>query len=785
MDIRAAFQIALKYYQSGNLGQAALQCETILEKNPKEISALHFLGIIYQQLKNYDAAIKYLMIALQLDPNSPEGIYNLGSAFEKKGALDEAINCYQKVILLHPSFVDAYLRLGNIFLAEGRFDKAISCYQKTIELNPSNIGTYYNLGVAFQKKEEFDKAISCYQKVIHYNPKFVDAYINLGISLKKTGKINDAIVYYQKALDLNPTNYLIHTLLGDVFHLKGQLDETLQYFQKAKDLNPTCIDTYSNLGNALAEKGQFDEAIKCFQESLQLNPNYDLAYYSIGNTLYKQGKMNEAIASYDRALNINPKNYVPRFARCFSQLPMIYIDELSIHTSRSNYYKELLNVYEMISLENPSDIKKAAAAEAVGVKQPFYLAYQGLNDKDLQQLYGKCLNKIMLHQYPHFMEYLPMPSYSLGEKIRLGFVSKFFYRHSVWKIPLKGWVENLDNRRFSLYGYCTGTKKDKETERAKNNFIRFVEDIHSFEELCNIIRADNLHVLIYPEIGMDPMSIKLASLRLAPIQCTSWGHPDTSGLSTIDYFISGDLIEPVNGDDHYTEQLIRLPNLSIYYIPPDMPIVDMSRDAFNFRQNSTLYHCCQSLFKYLPQYDEIFPKIAQQVKECQFIFSSHKESNWLTDQFQLRIKKAFDRFNLDVEKYAIFLPYLDTKQYFAIYNLSDVFLDPIGWSGCNSALEAITLNLPIVTFPSKLMRGRETAAILTMMNLKDTIAHSLDEYVNIAAMLGNNSELRKKISGKIAKNKHLVYKDKACITGLEEFFVKAVKEKSNRVIKYR
>src|SRR5260221_487748 len=76
-----------------------------------------------------------------------------------------------------------------------------------------------------------------------------------------------------------------------------------------------------------------------------------------------------------------------------------------------------------------------------------------------------------------------------------------------------------------------------------------------------------LDVLIYPEIGMDPMSIKLASLRLAPVQVATWGHPETTGLPTIDYYLSAEEMEPPEAQENYTERLITLPNLGCFYRP--------------------------------------------------------------------------------------------------------------------------------------------------------------------------------------------------------------------------
>ena len=264
--------------------------------------------------------------------------------------------------------------------------------------------------------------------------------------------------------------------------------------------------------------------------------------------------------------------------------------------------------------------------------------------------------------YPRFADRPSMPAHPTGEPLRIGIVSGYFYSHPVWKIIVKGWIENLDKSKICLYGYSTGKRRDNETDSAKRCFSRFVENMYSFEDWCNTIVNDNLHAIIYPEIGMDPATIRLAALRLAPVQCVSWGHPDTSGLPTIDYYLSGDLMEPPDGDDAYTEQLVRLPNLSIYYTPHEVPGAEADRGMFGLRPRSVLYHCCQTLFKFLPQYDEIFPRIAQQVGDCQFLFSTLPEIRTVIEQFRMRIYQAFARFNLNADDYVVFLPYLDQAQ---------------------------------------------------------------------------------------------------------------------------
>ena len=91
-------------------------------------------------------------------------------------------------------------------------------------------------------------------------------------------------------------------------------------------------------------------------------------------------------------------------------------------------------------------------------------------------------------------------------------------------------------------------------------------------------------------------------------------------MPTLDYFLSSDLMEPPDADDHYSERLIRLPNLSIYYEPLEETPAAMSRSELGLRDDAAVFWCGQSLFKYLPQYDRVFAEIAARVGDCQFVF---------------------------------------------------------------------------------------------------------------------------------------------------------------------
>jgi predicted O-linked N-acetylglucosamine transferase (SPINDLY family) len=455
-------------------------------------------------------------------------------------------------------------------------------------------------------------------------------------------------------------------------------------------------------------------------------------------------------------------------ASCFAELPVVYKEQSEIPQRRAAYERKLRALGEDVG----RGALKGDLIKAIGARHPFLLAYQGENDRALQQVYGELISQVVAQRFS--APPLPPPP-APDEVIRVGIVSSFFYRHSNWKIPIKGWVGQLDRKRFHVTGYHLGMIRDDQTEAASRLCDRFVHRTLDTNGWRREILGDAPHILIYPGLLMDISSIQLAAQRLARVQCNSWGHPETSGLPTMDYFLSSDLMEPADADAFYTEKLVRLPNLSIYYEPVETEPVEVTREEFGLRASATVFWSGQSLFKYLPQYDDVFVRIAREVGDCQFVFLRHFGAPRITAITRERLDRAFASAGLRADDYCIFLNRLSQSKFVAAAGLSDVFLDSIGWSGCNSALECLAQALPVVTFEGKTMRGRHCAAILRMLGSPDTIAATIDDYVAVATRLGRDREFRRAVSSRMAENRDKVYRDRAPVTALETFIERAVR----------
>src|SRR6185295_7722181 len=202
---------------------------------------------------------------------------------------------------------------------------------------------------------------------------------------------------------------------------------------------------------------------------------------------------------------------------------------------------------------------------AVGTVQPLLLAYQEADNRDLLHRHGKLCARLM----DDWAGREGLRAASRGRRtagpVRVGVVSSFFSSHSVWSAIVRGWFEQLDRERIALHAFYLRSSEDDETRFARSRAAHFESGARDLRPWVEAIVQQRLDVLIYPEVGMDEMTLKLASLRLAPAQVVAWGHPETTGLPTIDHYLSAADFEPAGAQSHYSEHLVALPHLGCYY----------------------------------------------------------------------------------------------------------------------------------------------------------------------------------------------------------------------------
>lgn len=761
LDLAELLQQATTLHQRGQLADAERCYRQVLNTRRDHPEARHFLGILRFQQGRGAEALELIGAALKTRPDYPEAYYNRGNIRAQLGHFEDALADYDQALALAADYVEAHQNRGNVLLRLRRYADALASYDRVLALYPNQADAHNNRGAVLKELGRLDEALAGYERAVALRPGYVEAITNCGHALLELGRYQDALARYDAALAQRSNDVEALGGRGKVLAALGYLDDAIAIFEQALKLKSDHADTLCGYARALEELDRFDEALAAYDHALTAEPEHGQALYQRGNCLRNLNRLPEARASYREVFAVAPGHAEARFAACMAELAVIYQDEAAIEASRSAYARQLQ------ALCRDGDSGRAPGlVKGVGSSQPFYLAYQGLNDRTLQQRYGELVCRLMAERYP--APELPAPPRD-GEPVRVGIVSGFFRLHSNWKIPIRGWMTGLDRERFQLFGYHTGPERDAATDEAVALCKRFVRGPLSVDAWRTAIAADRPHVLIYPEVGMNPMAARLAAQRLAPVQCNAWGHPDTSGFPTLDYYLSSDLMEPADGDQHYTERLVRLPNLSINYEPLDVLPATTSRAELGLRDDAVVYWCGQSLYKYLPQYDVVFARIAREVPTSQFAFIRFRRGDDVTNLFLKRLAKAFVAQGLDADKHIVLLPRLDQSKFLGAVGQADVFLDSLGWSGCNSLLESLAHDLPVVTMLGTLMRARHGSAILTMMDVTETIATSVDDYVAMAARLGRDQAWRAAVKARMAANKHRVYGDRACIAALEAF----------------
>ncbi|MDM7327701.1 MAG: hypothetical protein P3X23_011420 [Thermosynechococcus sp. Uc] len=551
------------------------------------------------------------------------------------------------------------------------------------------------------------------------------------------------------------------------------------FFQEAaaKKSNTAFAKGWQKLALKKNEEKDRQAAIAALHHALALNPTLETSWQLLGLLSGYDSRPEVAEEACRPAVSLRTDWELGiRYLSITRHLLYSYRDAAEVEECYQRFKADLLDFYS--DFQNFSTEKKKSLYSWLLTTNTFLLPYLGKETRNLQQCYGTILHEVLTSVFPEGKERPPLPPVDPNRRLRIGILSEHFWEHTVWKLMLHGWLKHLNKEEFELYVYSVSDRNNSCTEIAKTYAYKFVQGNHPPDWWLKQIRSDRLHLILFPEIGMSFTVLMLAALRLAPIQCMSWGHPDTSGLPTIDYFLSSELMEPTDGENHYTEKLVQLKNLGIFFSPlPQDPRPPITREEFGLKKNAVIYGCLQSVFKYLPQFDTIYPEIAALVPNCQFIFLTTMMSKNTRRRFEARLEQSFAEKNLDYRDYCFFSRPLNFYGFTSMLHCLDVFLDSIEWSGGNSTLEALYYaQLPIVTTPGRFMRGRHTAGILTLLEIPELIAPDIPAYIQKAAELGQNPEYRQYIRQKVHQNLPKVFADQAGIRSLEDFIRTTVRE---------
>lgn len=415
-----------------------------------------------------------------------------------------------------------------------------------------------------------------------------------------------------------------------------------------------------------------------------------------------------------------------------------------------------------------------------GVPQ-YYLSYHGRNDAAINSEIARLFRKACascVFRAPHTLEYKPKEE---GAKIRVGFMSYYFREHSVSKMTL-GLFKGLDKSKFHTVLYQFG-HRDHITEQLASHVSKLVmlENV-DMQRTQRLVADDALDVLVFAEIGMDPHSYAMAFGRHAPIQIAMHGHAQTTGIQSIDYYVSYAGFSEPQAQTHYSEKLLvvdgftplpRYYDLVPYVLSPHMH-TESGRSAFKSRfripREATVYACLQTLFKVDPRMDEVARSILRRHPGSVVLFKELPMTDQVGKQVIARMRKTFSEEEM---QRVFFMPPLNDQDYRDAYLIVDVLIDSFPFGGHTTSMDAFSAGCPVVSMPTDLMSGRCTQGFLKFMGLGELVVDTIDELIEVAVKIGQDQAYRQGLSAIIKDKLPALIKDVTSVREWEEMLVAA------------
>ena len=347
-------------------------------------------------------------------------------------------------------------------------------------------------------------------------------------------------------------------------------------------------------------------------------------------------------------------------------------------------------------------------------------------------------------------------------------------------------------------------------EKIKDNYIYLGNySGNNLDTARSILEKYKFDFIVYPDIGMKLLPTLLAYSRIASVQITTWGHSETSGIDTIDYFISSEYFENTQStlhkaQDNYTEKLILFKSLGTYYISPHKLFIENNPKyivqcktqtiqssqtkelqgmvSYNkgargaealvkcgFTKEQNIYVCLQTFYKLTREFEKCLARILELDPNGIILLSNTFP---FCKSHLIRIKNIIGKEKLSRLRW---YGSLEKDEFLNLVSISDVCLDPFPFGGFNTSYDAFDYNIPVITMDNcEFLHGRFTSGLYRKMGLDDCecIVKTPEEYAQIASSIGINEKLRHKINRNIEMKKNLIFQEQESVEEWNQLFSK-------------
>lgn len=668
--------------------------------------------------------------------------------------LSDAESLCRQVLLHEPGCVDALHLLGAILGQSGRAGEAVPCLEEALRRGGENPGALHNLGEAQRLAGQIDDAANSFQKAVALSPSMAEAHFGLGNVRKAQGRDEEAVECFRAAIAARSNFAKAHFNLANTWRDQGRLAAAVTAYGEALAQLPQWFEALLNLGNVLAEMGQLDDAIETYRKALDLRPDDPDLRDNLGDAYYRQGRRAEAVSAYLSGRGALPDGWLRRWRTEF--LPeVIPHGRASIDPYREGVMRKIEGYRR--------DVKSVELdrLHGSGAEPPMALTYQGRDDRPLKSAMAEFFAE-------RIQPFQPLP----GEGMPHVGVVVTHGHEGVFGRCFAPLVDRLDRKQFRVTVFCSLAGRNVLSRYFLKNTRDFVVLPSRVDVAAERIRETRCDLLLYWEVGTDSMNYFLPFFCPAPHQCATWGWPTTTGNPRVDSFLSSGLIEPENGQSHYTETLIQPPRLPMYYERIEVIRAPGGRESFGFDRSSRLYVCAQNLRKFHPDFDPVLADITR-LDPTGVIAIIRDEQPRITElllaRWRREIPDALPRIRV--------LGRMERGAYLSLLAAADVCLDTMHYgAGANTVCDAFAAGTPMITLPGEFHRGRFAAGVLRHFGLPETVVSSPADYACRAVEVAKDDALREQLSRRMAEACSILFESTDAVRAVEQFLLETIAE---------
>ena len=508
-----------------------------------------------------------------------------------------------------------------------------------------------------------------------------------GISELKENNFLKAKDYFLQANKLIPDRISILYNLAFAYYHLNENQNAKKILKKIILIDKNDFDTIKLFITILLDENSFDELLKIIYtlDSETEKNNYKEIlelFYKISSKLLVVGDIEINKKFYERYLSLDEKN-LEIYLESLFLLPSIYLDSLDLNILRTNFQKNLEKIRNL-------NLEKYNKNNFLPRVMTFFLSYNNENNLPILKNFTENIAKV----YPELSLNLNLKYSVKSSKIRIGFVSEFLTDHTIGKL-FSNLILDLDPNKFDVIVFHSLNTKEGFIKKIIDLKIRAISLPLLLNDKIKILQAEHLDIIFYPDIGMSGDLYYLTFYRLAKFQINSLGHPETSGNKNIDFFISNQMSELTEAGDFYSEKLIKFDNFNIYCNSLES---SNKRISFNFPKNKNIYFCPQTIFKLVPEFDEIIKNIIKLDKKSEICFIKDPYNH----QYKIFLQRLKNKgINLDQ---ILIIDRLSEKEFINLSAQADILLDPLYFGAGNSFIETFLNPCPLITYPNKFLR---------------------------------------------------------------------------------